>query len=73
MIAEPLELPGRTLFRTTAFTAWTKMIRTGEDMTATAVLAVMVLLPVFEIILRRLFQSDPGSARCAATFTRWNP
>ncbi len=55
MIAEPLELPGRTLFRTTAFTAWTKMIRTGEDMTATAVLAVMVLLPVFEIILRRLF------------------
>ena len=55
MIAESLAPAVRTLLPLPALPEWRKTLRTAEDMTAAAALAVMVLMPVLEVLLRRLF------------------
>lgn len=55
MIAGSLAPAGRMLARIPALSEWRKTLRSGEDRAAAAVLTVMVLLPVVEMVLRRLF------------------
>lgn len=55
MIAETPAPAGRALLRMPALPAWRNMLRLGEDSAAAAALAIMVLLPVLEIVLRRMF------------------